>query len=92
MYVTLCGLNLIIVLHLDEEGNPTCAQEVKSGGGLPRGLGMSPDQRFLLSGNMVSGDITTFAVAEDGTLTSTGKVIPAVSPSAIRFFVSEEPS
>ena len=92
MYVTLCGLNLIIVLHLDEEGNPTCAQEVKSGGVLPRGLGMSPDQRFLLSGNMVSGDITTFAVAEDGTLTSTGKVIPAVSPSAIRFFVSEEPS
>jgi hypothetical protein len=35
---------------------------------------------------MLSGDITTFAVNEDGTLTSTGKTFEAISPSAIRFF------
>ncbi len=90
LYCTLCGLNLIIVMKLDEEGNPTCVQEVVSDGVLPRGIQLSPDGRFLLSGNMVSGDVTTFAVNEDGTLTSTGKVFEAISPSAIRFFVVEE--
>lgn len=88
MYVTLCGLNLIIVLKLDEDGVPAIVQEIPSGGVLPRGLSLSPDARFLLSGNMVSGDITTFSVAEDGMLTSTGKIYEAISPSAIRFFVA----
>ena len=54
--------------------------------GLPRGIRLSPDGKYLLSGNMVSGDITTFTVNEDGTLTPTGKVFEAVSPSAIKIF------
>ena len=85
MYVTLCGLNLIVLLRLDEEGIPSVVQKIHSGGILPRGLALSPDQRFLLAGNMISGDITTFTVAENGVLTPTGKTYPAVSPSAIRF-------
>ena len=85
MYVTLCGLNLIVLLRLDEEGIPSVVQKIHSGGILPRGLALSPDQRFLLAGNMISGDITTFTVAENGMLTPTGKTYPAVSPSAIRF-------
>ncbi len=91
LYSTLCGLNLIVVCDLDEKGLPTVKQLVESNGNLPRGIQLSPDRRFLLSGNMVSGDITTFAVNEDGSLTSTGKVFEAVSPSAIRFFTVIQP-
>ncbi len=89
LYVTLCGLNLIVVLKLDEKGMPTVVQRVPSGGNLPRGIQLTPDGRFLLSGNMVSGDITTFAVSEDGLLAPTGKTYEAVSPSAIRFWKEE---
>ncbi|MCD8368320.1 MAG: lactonase family protein [Clostridiales bacterium] len=86
LYVTLCGINEIVVLSLDENGLPTLVDSVPSGGNLPRGICLSPDGRFLLSGNMVSGDITTFEVLEDGRLRSTGKIFKAVSPSAIKFF------
>lgn len=60
LYVTLCGLNLIVVMKIDENGIPTVIQRIPSGGNLPRGLALSPDGRYLLAGNMVSGDITTF--------------------------------
>lgn len=90
LYCTLCGLNLIVICELNERGLPTVRQLMESNGNLPRGLRLSPDRRFLLSGNMVSGDITTFRMNEDGTLTFTGKVIEAVSPSAIHFFTTEE--
>ena len=85
MYVTLCGLNLIVVMKLDGKGIPTVIQRIPSGGNLPRGLALSPDGRFLLAGNMVSGDITTFSVGPEGLLTPTGRIYTAVSPSAIRF-------
>lgn len=87
LYCTLCGLNLIVVCRLDENGVPTPVQWIDSRGVLPRGLALSPDRRFLLSGNMVSGDITIFSVDEEGLLTDTGKTVPAVSPSAIRMFM-----
>ncbi len=86
LYCTLCGLNLIVVCRLDEAGKPTPCQLVQSRGNLPRGIALSPDGRFLLSGNMVSGDITVFSADEEGLLTDTGKTIPAVSPSALRFY------
>ena len=48
-----------------------------------------PAGHAILSGNIVSGDITTFAVNDDGTLTSTRKIFEAVSPSAIQFFTAD---
>ena len=89
LYCTLCGLNLIVVCRIDENGVPRAVQRINSRGELPRGIALSPDGRFLLSGNMVSGDITTFAVGEDGLLTDTGKTFEAVSPSAVRFLTVE---
>lgn len=86
IYVTLCGLNLIVVLHLDRNGRPELIQSIPSGGNLPRGIQISPDQRFLFAGNMVSGDITTFRIQDDGSLQPNGVVYKAVSPSTIRFF------
>ena len=90
LYCTLCGLNLIVVCRLDDEGVPTPVQRIDSRGVLPRGIALSPDGKYLLSGNMVSGDITTFAVDEEGLLYDTGKTFAAVSPSAIRMLVVEE--
>lgn len=87
LYCTLCGLNLIVVCSLDENGAPTPVQRIHCRGNLPRGIALSPDNRFLLSGNMVSGDITTFAVDEMGLLQDTGRTFEAVSPSAIRMLV-----
>lgn len=89
LYCTLCGLNLIIVMKLEEDGKPVVVQEVNCRGILPRGIQISPDGKYLLSGNMISGDITTFKIQEDGTLKATGKCYQAISPSAIRFFVAE---
>lgn len=90
LYCTLCGLNLIVVCRLDEEiGIPRVVQRLEARGNLPRGLALSPDGRFLLSGNMCSGDITEFAVDEEGLLSDTGKTIPAVSPSALKFYTVE---
>ncbi len=89
LYCTLCGLNLIVVCRLDANGKPTPVQYIESRGNLPRGIALSPDGRFLLSGNMVSGDVTLFAVDEEGMLTDTGKTFEAVSPSAIKFYIAE---
>lgn len=89
LYCTLCGLNLIVVCRIGENGVPLPVQRINSRGNLPRGIALSPDGRFLLSGNMVSGDITTFAVDADGLLTDTGKTFEAVSPSAVRFLTVE---
>lgn len=89
LYVTLCGLNSIVTVALDPDGKPTLKSSVLSGGNLPRGICITPDETMLLSGNMVSGDITTFSIAADGTLKATGKIYKAVSPSAIRFFTTE---
>ncbi len=89
LYCTLCGLNLIVVCHIDKDGAPHPAQHIYARGNLPRGIALSPDGRFLLSGNMLSGDITVFAVDEEGLLTDTGRTYEAVSPSAIRFFTAD---
>jgi len=89
LYITLVGLNLIVVCDIDQQGLPSVKQTINTCGKMPRGIALSPDRRFLLSGNMLSGDVTTFAVHEDGTLAFTGKTFEAISPSAIRFFTAE---
>ena len=86
LYVTTCGINSITVFDLDSDGMPAFRQIINSDGNLPRGIAISPDKRFLLSGNMVSCDITLFKINEDGTLKYTGKKSEAVSPSAMRFY------
>ena len=85
LYCTLCGLNLIVVCRIGNDGAPRPVQHVNARGILPRGLALSPDGRFLLSGNMVSGDVTVFAADGEGLLTDTCRTYPAVSPSALRF-------
>lgn len=86
LYCSLIGLNLLIVCRLDEQGLPSVVQRLSCRGVLPRSLALSPDRRFLLCGNMLSGDITVFAADEEGLLQDTGQTVKAVSPSAMKFF------
>lgn len=80
------GDNLIATLKVKEDGTLELVQNIDCEGVMPRGICISPDGRFLLSGNLTSGDITVFRIEEDGLLTSTGKKYEAVSPSAIRIY------
>jgi 6-phosphogluconolactonase (cycloisomerase 2 family) len=61
-------------------------QNIDCEGTMPRGICISPDGKYLLSGNLTSGDITVFAIGEDGLLSSTGRKYESVSPSAIRIY------
>lgn len=83
------GDNLITVFSIAEDGCLKLIQNVDCGGIMPRGICISPDARFLLCGNNTSGDVTTFLIGEDGTLTATGKVFASVSPSVIKIAVFE---
>lgn len=89
LYLTVGGYDIIVEMPLDADGMPVPGAVFSARGQQPRGIALSPDGRFLLSGNMVSGDITTFAVDEDGRLTDTGRTFEAVSPSALRFLTVE---
>ncbi|MBS5521717.1 MAG: beta-propeller fold lactonase family protein [Clostridiales bacterium] len=89
LYCTLCGLNVIIAMALDAQGRPEVIQRIKSGGVMPRGIQLSPDGRYLLAGNMISGNVTVFEVEGGGRLKEEPKSFAAVSPSAIRFLYCE---
>lgn len=86
LYVTATGTDSISVFSLDDQGLPTLRQVIPCGGKFPRGIALSPDGRFLLCGNMLSGTVSSFEVKADGTLLSTGKIFEAVSPSALKLF------
>lgn len=90
MYLTIGGYDVIVEMGLDADGMPVPGKVLDARGQQPRCLALSPDGRFLLSGNMVSGTVTTFAVDDNGVLTDTGKTYEAISPSAIRFYTVEE--
>lgn len=87
LYCSLFGINSISVMSLKEDGEPVLKQTIPCGGKMPRGLQISPDGKYLFSGNMLSGDITAFGIMEDGTLKDLQKNYEAVSPSAIRFYI-----
>ena len=80
------GDNLLVTLKVKEDGTLELAQNVDCEGTMPRGICISPDGRFLLSGNLTSGDVTVFAIDDEGMLSYTGNKYEAVSPSAIRIF------
>ncbi len=89
LYCSLVGVNSISVLRLNLQGEPELIQVMPCRGRMPRGLQFSPDGKFLYCGNMLSENITVFAVSKDGTLKDTEKTIGAVSPSAIRFYMPQ---
>ncbi len=80
------GDNLIATLKVQDDGTLELVQNIDCEGTMPRGICISPDGRFLLSGNLTSGDVTVFSIGDDGLLSYTGQKYESVSPSAIRIY------
>jgi 6-phosphogluconolactonase (cycloisomerase 2 family) len=73
LYAAVRGVNRIVSLLIDDQGAVSVKQSIDCGGEHPRGLCISPDGRFLFSANMVSGNITTFAIRDSGNLEAVGE-------------------
>jgi 6-phosphogluconolactonase (cycloisomerase 2 family) len=74
LYAAVRGVNRIAALDIDNEGRISMKKSIDCGGEHPRGLRIAPDGRFLLCANMVSGNITVFAIHDDGSLEVAGDV------------------
>jgi 6-phosphogluconolactonase len=85
LYVSTRFKNSISVLDVDEKGVLSLREVVDCGGANPRGLGISPDGRYLFAANMDSGNVASFAIAEDGALRATGAEAKASSPGGMKF-------
>jgi 6-phosphogluconolactonase len=85
LYVSTRFRNSISVLDVDETGALSLREVVDCGGANPRGLGLSPDGRYLFAANMDSGTVTSFAIGDDGALRSTGTEAKASSPGGMKF-------
>lgn len=86
LYVSAEVVNYICMMEILQNGSLQLRQNIHCGGEFPRGLCLSPDGKYLFSGNMHSNNITSFRIGSDGWLTPTGRAFEAVAPSAIRIF------
>lgn len=68
LYASIRTINSITVLEADEAGCLHFRQNIHCGGRNPRGLKLSPDERFLFSLNRDSNTITKFEVGDNGLL------------------------
>jgi 6-phosphogluconolactonase len=84
MYASIRGADIIAVLDIDDAGAISLKQNIPCGGINPRGITLSPDARFLLSANMNSGNVTSFAIGDDGALRATGVGVKARTPGNIK--------
>ena len=72
-----------------ETGLLELVQRIQLRGEGPRDFDISPDGRFLLIGNLESGEVSTVAVGADGLLTDSGVSDKHVQyPGAVYFYRS----
>ena len=60
------------MLSLDGNGALQIVQHQPVPGEWPRGLAIVPGGKFVVASSLVSGDVATYAVQEDGSLRPTG--------------------
>lgn len=73
VYSCLSGPNAIGVLALDAEtGELQLVQQVPIEGEWPRGLALAPGGKFIVASCLVSGDIASYEIEENGRLRPTG--------------------
>ena len=68
LYSLYRGIDTVGVFSLNRSGMPDFSQSLHLAGKGPRGMRLSPDGRFLLVADLDTHDITSLAVASDGTL------------------------
>lgn len=84
LYIGIRGVNLIAVIDIAGDGTVSLRENIDCGGNNPRSLCLSPDNRFLFTTNVDSGNVAAFSVGEDGSLTPTGMGAKARCPGTMR--------
>ena len=87
VYVSLRGPDSVSVFKANAKtGKLTLVQNVPSGGKVPRGLGIDPTGRWLITGNQKTDNAVEYAIdARTGTLTPTGHELKIGSPVDVKF-------
>jgi 6-phosphogluconolactonase len=87
VYVSIRGHDSVSVLSADaQSGRLTLVQNIPSGGRVPRGLGIDPTGRWLITGNQTSDNAVEFEIEpHTGRLTATGTDLKIGSPVDVKF-------
>lgn len=82
LYTLINAADVIAVMAIDQEsGALTRIQNLAVPGNRPRGLAISPNGRYIVSACLVGGELTSYEIAKDGTLSAAcqGPVQPGAS-------------
>lgn len=87
VYATIRGHDSVSVFAANAQtGRLTFLQNVSSGGKVPRGLGIDPTGRWLLTGNQKSDNVVEFSIdPQTGKLSPTGQELKIGSPVDVKF-------
>ena len=87
VYATVRGHDSVSVFAVDEKsGRLTLVQNISAGGKVPRGLGIDPTGRWLITANQKSDNAVEFGIdAATGKLSSTGQELKIGSPVDVKF-------
>jgi 6-phosphogluconolactonase len=87
VYATVRGHDSVSVFAANERsGRLTFVQNVSAGGKVPRGLGIDPTGRWLITANQKSENVVEFKIdAETGKLSPTGQEFKIGSPVDVKF-------
>ncbi|HEY5345118.1 MAG TPA: lactonase family protein [Verrucomicrobiae bacterium] len=87
LYATVRGHDSVSVFATDaHSGKLTFVQNISAGGKVPRGLGIDPTGRWLITANQKSENAVEFAIdAVTGKLSPTGQELKMGSPVDVKF-------
>jgi len=89
LYTLIRGISVATVFEIKEKtGEIEKIQAVMLDGTCPRGIGISPDGRFMLIAALRSSEVLVWAIGEDGRLSPTGKKASQPHPGTVTFFPS----
>ncbi|MGM9602086.1 MAG: lactonase family protein [Faecousia sp.] len=93
VYTLISGANVVSVMKINQEtGTLQVVQNVPVQGVHPRAMAMYPDGGFLMTGCLVSGDLATYRIREDGTLERAFSGLSQKGASYISFYRPKDPA
>jgi 6-phosphogluconolactonase len=91
VYATLRGHDSVSVFAVSKRsGRLKFVQNLSSGGQVPRGLGIDPTGRWLITGNQKTDNAAAFAIdTKTGKLTPTGQSLTIGAPVDVKFVATK---